>query len=206
MRPLLCDEREAEREADPRTFSNTSRQGAFRAATCCTRHLLTRSGSGKKALHSFTASGAQACRCSGVPSVPWPNAAEVAMLNAAPKKRAPKMRRNSALDRYRSRGSHRLVGFGVIWPPETYQQQPSNSAHKCATDALRAPERCGASNSLSDATNVRLCQSAARLWICRSAYSLPRCFGGPDGKVLAKELNENPTFIAFYLENNSRVR
>jgi hypothetical protein len=46
-----------------------------------------------KLLQNFIASGVQASRCSGVASVPWLNATEVAILKAALRKTAPMVKR-----------------------------------------------------------------------------------------------------------------
>jgi hypothetical protein len=69
-----------------------------------------------KVLHNLMASGVQASCCSGVPSVPWLNATEVAILKAALKKAAAVAKRltlrSCGFDgRYRDRGSHRWVRF-----------------------------------------------------------------------------------------------
>jgi hypothetical protein len=71
----------------------TSRQRKLKTAIRCMRQSFTRPGSGMKLLHNFMASGVQASCCSGVPSVPWLNATEVAILKAALRKTAPMVKR-----------------------------------------------------------------------------------------------------------------
>jgi len=90
---LLRRESKGEREFGLRSFSMTSRQRKLKTAIRWMRQSLTCPASGMKALHNFMASGVQASCCSGVPSVPWLNAAEVTMLKAALRKTAPMAKR-----------------------------------------------------------------------------------------------------------------